>query len=184
MSAPQNLTSLAPPLETSRLALRGHRLDDFCSCAALWANPIVTQYIGGKPLSEEEAWMRLLRYVGHWFLLGFGYWVVEEKATGKFLGEVGFAENQRDITPPLKGLLETGWVFAPGAHGQGFATESVLGALAWSDRHFPCTETACIIDPPNLPSLRVAQKCGYREIHRTAYKSEPVIVLVRQPAVG
>jgi RimJ/RimL family protein N-acetyltransferase len=46
----------APPLETARLELRAHRLDDFAACAAMWADPIVARYIGGKPLSEEETW--------------------------------------------------------------------------------------------------------------------------------
>ncbi len=94
-----------PVLETDRLTLRPHRLDDFQNCAALWADPIVTRFIGGKPLTEEEAWVRLLRYAGHWFLLGFGYWAIEEKASGKFLGEGGFQENHRDMRPCLKGIL-------------------------------------------------------------------------------
>src|SRR6266852_3653014 len=80
-----------PILETARLKLRGHRLGDFTNCAAMWADPGVTRYIGGKPLNEEESWTKLLRYVGHWSLLNFGYWVVEEKATGMYIGEIGFA---------------------------------------------------------------------------------------------
>src|ERR1700729_2426842 len=85
-----------PILETERLILRAHGIDDFVHSAAMWADPEVTRYIGGKPLSEEETWARLLRYVGHWSLLGFGYWVVEEKATGNFAGEIGFADYKRD----------------------------------------------------------------------------------------
>jgi RimJ/RimL family protein N-acetyltransferase len=77
-----------PILETERLRLRGHRLDDFVQCAAMWADRNVTRHIGGKPLTEEESWTRLLRYVGHWALLGFGYWVAEEKASGNFVGEI------------------------------------------------------------------------------------------------
>lgn len=181
MPASETRTLTIPVLETDRLTLRPHRLDDFPNCAAMWADANVTRFIGGKPLTEEESWVRLLRYVGHWFLLGFGYWVVEEKATGHFLGEVGFAENQRDIEPSLKGTLETGWVFLPRAHGKGFATEAVLAALRWSDLHFPSTKTTCIIDAPNLASFRVAEKCGYRELSRTAYKGESVILFSREP---
>src|SRR5258708_14997121 len=169
----------APLLETERLRLRGHRLGDFAQCAAMWADPIVTRYIGGKPLTEEESWARLLRYVGHWLLLGFGYWVVEEKATGNYLGEAGFAEHQRDLQPSIKGIPEIGWVFFPDAHGKGFATEAIRAALAWSDQHFPSPKTACIIDTLNLPSLRVAEKCGYRELQHSTYHGQPIIVFVR-----
>ena len=37
-----------PVIETERLILRGHRLDDFEGLAAMWADPEVTRYIGGK----------------------------------------------------------------------------------------------------------------------------------------
>ena len=100
---------MIPVLETERLKLRGHRLDDFPACAAMWADPAVTRHIGGKPLSNEESWTKFLRYFGHWALLGFGYWVVEEKATGNFAGEVGFADYKRNIDPPLNSP-EMGWV--------------------------------------------------------------------------
>src|SRR5271157_4057024 len=118
-----------PVLETERLKLRGHRLDDFTASAAMWADPNVTRHIGGKPLSEEEAWTKFLRYVGHWALLGFGYWVVEEKATGNFVGEIGFADYKREMQSPVKELPEIGWVLAAWAHGKGYATEAAQAAI-------------------------------------------------------
>ena len=168
-----------PELETERLRLRGHRLEDFGHCAELWGDAAVTKYIGGKPLSGEEVWARLLRYVGHWALLGFGYWVIEEKSSGAFLGEGGFAELRRDIEPSLNGMLETGWVFLPGAQGKGYATEAVLAMHAWRDLHFPEKQVACIIDVPNVASLRVAEKCGYRETARTSYHGASIVVMKR-----
>ena len=182
MPAPESLTTTVPILETSRLKLRAHCLADFPNCAKLWADPVVTQFITGKPLTEEESWARLLRYVGHWLLLGFGYWVVEEKATGNYLGEAGFAEHQRDLQPSIKGIPEIGWVFFPHAHGKGFASEAVRAALVWSDQQLPSTKTVCIINTSNLPSLRVAEKCGYRELQRTTYYGRPIIIFVRGPS--
>jgi RimJ/RimL family protein N-acetyltransferase len=167
-----------PVLESERLKLRGHRLDDFVHSAPMWADPEVTRYIGGKPLTEEESWARFLRYVGHWSLLGFGYWLVEEKATGNFIGEVGFADYKRDL-PALKGLPEIGWVISPQASGKGYATEAVHAAVAWGDTRFPSAQTACIIDPDNLASIRVAEKCGYRQSQLTAYKGHPTVMFVR-----
>jgi len=71
-----------PVLQTDRLILRGHGIEDFKHCAALWADPLVTRYITGTPLSREECWSRLLRNAGHWTMLGFGYWIAEEKRSG------------------------------------------------------------------------------------------------------
>jgi RimJ/RimL family protein N-acetyltransferase len=180
-SMPSSLQSLGtvPVLETERLVLRGHALEDFADCLALWTDPEVTRFIGGKPSTREEVWARLLRYVGHWALLGFGYWVVAEKATGRFLGEVGFADFRREIEPSLEGVPEIGWVLAPHSHGRGYATEAVRAAIAWGEGHFGPVRTACIIAPENGPSIRVAEKTGYREVRRTDYKGNPTIMFMR-----
>jgi len=169
-----------PVLESERLRLRGHGLRDFAACAAMWGDPVVSRQLGRKPFTEEESWTRLLRYVGHWSLLGFGYWVVEEKTSGKFAGEVGFADYKRDMQSPVKGLPEIGWVLPAWAHGKGYATEAAKAALRWGDEHFSPPRTTCIISPENVASIRVAEKCGYRDLQLTLYKGQPTIVFARE----
>ena len=95
--------------------------------------PIVVRYIGGKPLTAEETWAKVLRYAGLWSLLGFGYWALEEKATARFIGELGFADFRRNIQPSLDGVPELGWALVSRAHGKGYATEAVRAAIAWGD---------------------------------------------------
>ena len=179
MPSPSPPAVQVPVLETERLRLRGHRLDDFLPSATMWADPLVTRHIGGKPFTQEESWTRLLRYVGHWALLGFGYWVVEEKATGRFAGEVGFANYKRDLDQAIKDTPEIGWVCAAAFHGKGYATEAARAAIAWGDTHFGPSSTFCLIHPENLPSIRVAQKCGYREFQLTMYRGHPTLVFIR-----
>lgn len=164
-----------PIIETERLLLRAHCLDDFESLAAMWADPEVTRFIGGKPSPRDESWARLLRYCGHWKLLGFGYWAVELKGEPGLVGDVGFADWKRDITPSLEGTPEAGWVFSPKVHGRGVASEAVEAAHAWGDRHFGGKATCCIVNPENQASIRVAEKFGYREVARTAFKGSDVI---------
>jgi RimJ/RimL family protein N-acetyltransferase len=179
MLSPVRRAFEVPVLETTRLRLRGHQLDDFAACSAMWTDPIVTRYIGGKPFSQEEVWTRLLRYVGHWAWLGFGYWALEEKASGEFVGELGFGDFKRDIQPSLKDIPELGWALVSRDHGKGYATEAVRAAIAWGDEHFGQRRTACIIHPENLASIHVAEKCGYQELQRTTYKNHEVIVYER-----
>ena len=64
----------APVLRTERLELRAHRREDFEALAALWADPEVTRFIGGKPASAQDSWFRLMRYMGMWPLLFCGEW--------------------------------------------------------------------------------------------------------------
>jgi RimJ/RimL family protein N-acetyltransferase len=172
-------------LDTERLTLRVHRLEDFPDTLAMWSDPVVTRYIGGKPSTEEEAWQRLLRYAGHWTLLGYGFWALRERGTARFLGEAGFINGRRAIEPPFGDALEVGWALVPAAHGKGFATEAVRAVLGWGETHFgKDRRMVCMIDPGNLASVRVAQKVGFREYARTTYKGEPTIVFERQASAG
>ncbi len=167
-----------PTLQTGRLRLRGYRLDDFAACAAMWADPNVTRFIGGRPLSAEESWSRLLRYAGHWTMLGYGYWVVEEISSGDFVGEVGFAQWHREISPPIQ-VPEAGWVLNTSAHGKGYATEALALALDWVGTCLRAAHTACLIHPDNRASIRVAAKCGYREAMHVVYRDQPAILFER-----
>ena len=147
---------MVPILESERLRLRGHTLEDFAPGCVMWT--------------------RLLRYVGHWQLLDYGFWVVTDKVSGAFLGEVGFADFKRDFTPAL-GVPEIGWALMPHAHGKGVATEAVQAALIWGDQRWP--RTACLISPENTPSIRVADKCGYRPYAHITFAGTPTTLFER-----
>ncbi|NKN36734.1 GNAT family N-acetyltransferase [Agrobacterium sp. a22-2] len=171
--------SAVPVLETARLRMRGHEVRDFEASASMWTDERVIRFITGKPSTRAESWSRLLRYIGHWQALSFGYWVVEDRETGAFLGEVGFADFKRDIVPPLDGIPEIGWALVPSAHGRGIATEAVTAALQWADRHIAGSHTVCLFDPEHTASLRVAEKAGYVHKADAVYFGNPTLVMER-----
>jgi RimJ/RimL family protein N-acetyltransferase len=173
-----SVISTVPVVETPRLRLRGHHRGDFEQAVALWASPSVYRFIGGKARTREETWARLLRYAGHWLWMKYGFWAVEEKATGGFIGEVGYAEQMRELEPSLVGLPEMGWVLAPQFHGRGYAREAVQAAQSWFAQHHARKPTCCIIDPDNLRSIHLAQKCGFREWQRAIYQQQPILVFL------
>ena len=152
-----------PTLETERLTLRAHTLANFEDSAAMWADQEVVARISGVPSTAAESWSRLLRYIGHWQALGYGYWVIESKLDGTFLGEAGLADYHRDSRPSVHGKPEAGWALKTSAQGQGLATEAVTAVMAWADavlaKEFPM---ACaIFDPAHAASVRVAEKVGF-----------------------
>ena len=168
-----------PVLETARLRLRAHRIEDHAARTAMLADPEVTRYLGGRPLTGEEVWRRLLQFIGLWNLLGYGYWAVEEKDTGRYVGDIGFADFHRDMQPSLAGMLEFGWVLAAHSHGKGYASEAVAAGTAWGEQHFGALRAVCIIAPENLASIRVAEKAGFTLWQETTYHDAPILVFSR-----
>jgi RimJ/RimL family protein N-acetyltransferase len=171
-----------PVLETARLRLRAHGLDDFDACVAMWSDPAITRFTIGAPSPPAQTWKRILSYRGHWALLGFGYWAVEEQATGRYIGDIGFAEHKRDIQPSIAGIPELGWALISEAHGKGYATEALQAAVEWGDGRFGDAETVCIINPDNHASFRVAEKLGYTEVRRALHGDHAVVVFFRHAA--
>lgn len=165
-------------IETERLILRAHTREDFEDVAALWASEISVRYTLGRPSTREETWARLHRYAGHWALLGYGYWAWVLKAGGRYVGEGGFADFKREMTPAIE-APEHGWALAPWAHGQGYACEALSAQLRWAEAYFGRGDFQCIIAPANAPSLKLAAKLDYREEARTTYKDSPTILMRR-----
>ena len=175
---PRGVLAAAPVLKTDRLILRAHTLADFAGCFILWSDPDVTRFIGGRPSTAEEIWSRMLRYAGHWQLLGYGYFVVTDRETGTIIGECGLANFHRDIEPSLGDTPEAGWVLLPQYQRRGLAREALTAVLAWADTA-KMPRTVCMVDPENRASLRLATSVGYAEYARTTYKDSPSILLER-----
>lgn len=173
--------SAAPEITTARLRLRAHRPSDLPTCHAIWSDPEVVRYIGGRPSNVEETWRRMLTYAGLWSLLGFGYWAVEEKQSGAHIGDIGLAEFERDLQPSLRGMLEFGWVLARAAHGNGYATEAVGAIDAWRHAYLPGRRAVCIIAPDNRASIHVAEKSGFQLWCEATYHGEATVVMTHPP---
>jgi RimJ/RimL family protein N-acetyltransferase len=172
----------APVLQTDRLILRPHGVQDFDHVAALWGDPQVVKYIGGTPISREQSWARLLRYMGHWQALGYGYWAVCDRSSGEFLGEVGFAKYCREITPLLPDVPEAGWVLAAKAHGRGLASEAVACIHHWADQTQGWGQTVAIFAPEHAASQHIAAKQGYQTFGEARYLDDPILIMSRKSA--
>lgn len=163
-------------LETERLVLAPHTVADFPDMAALWADAAVVSAIGLEVAGPVQTWARLLRFAGLWPLLGYGYWAVRERATGRFVGDLGFGDFHREVTPSISGLPEAGWVLAGAAQRHGYAREAMGAALAWLDQRFE--RSVCLIAPDNGRSLTLAAVLGYG--HRTVARIDDRDTLLLQ----
>ncbi len=166
-------------IETPRLLLRPHGLADVEPLHRIFTDPLARRFIAAPPPSREDVWNRILRYAGHWTLLGFGMFAVLDKATGRFLGEVGLADFGRGLGETFDGLPEAAWIFDPAIHGRGYAFEAATAAHRWFDGKDARSRTVCIIGPDNGPSLGLAAKLGYAAFGQAPYKGVDVTMLER-----
>lgn len=170
----------APTLATARLVLRPFRESDIEAQARTMADPGIVRHLGGTPFAREDAWRRLLCAPGLWALLGYGYWAVVEREGGAYVGQIGFADFKRDMTPNIEGLPEMGWILAPDMHGKGYATEAVGAAIAWADAVLKAPELTAIIDHANTPSIRVAEKNDFSIREEATYRGAPILLFRRR----
>ena len=105
-------------------------------------------------MTRELAWRALSMEAGHWTLMRFGRWVLEEKSTGNPVGicglwnPEGFPEN------------ELGWDLFEGATGKGYATEAGMAARAYAYEVLGWNTLVSMIDKDNHASKRVATRLG------------------------
>jgi RimJ/RimL family protein N-acetyltransferase len=170
----------APVLETARLILRPFQADDADAQAAMMGDAQVMRHIGGQGLTREEAWRKLLCGAACWNLFGWGYWAVERRADGEMIGQIGFADFKRGVTPAIENIPEMGWLFAADAGGKGHATEAGLAALEWIDSAVVADEVVAIIDAANAASIRVAEKLGFDRREDARYKGAPILLFRRR----
>jgi RimJ/RimL family protein N-acetyltransferase len=144
-------------IETERLILRVPRIEDFERYAELLGDEEAARYIGGH-LPRAAAWRRFLQMPGAWVVQGFAMFSVEEKGTGRWLGQTG--PWKPDGWPGN----EVGWSFHPDAWGRGYATEAATAAMDWAFDTLGWDSVIHCIDPANVPSQKLAQRLGSRNL--------------------
>lgn len=148
--APTTIT--IPTLETERLFLRALRAEDVEDEKAFFQTE--RSHMVGGPLPREQVWRVVAAMIGHWALRGFGFWALEEKTTGRYLGRVGLWQ------PEGWPDREIGWTLMEHAEGNGFAREAALAARAHAYDTLGWTTAISLIRVGNLRSEALARRLG------------------------
>ncbi|MCZ7851592.1 GNAT family N-acetyltransferase [Agrobacterium salinitolerans] len=168
-------------VETARLVLRPHAIEDEALYCSFWGADVrpIPGVSSIAPLDPELAFARLLRFIGHWSVFGFGPFVVEEAATGRIVGEVGLAHMRRGNGADFDTAPEAMWKIDRDLTGKGAASEAVQAALGWFDTAGISSRVVCMIDPLNTPSLAIAARFGFRPFRETTFRKSPVRLFER-----
>lgn len=148
-------------IETPRLIIRPYTLDDFQPYYAMLSDPAVYERLESGPLFEENSWSRMLFLIGHWHCFGYSIFAVCDRLTGEYVGETGLAVRRRGLGPDLD-YDEAAWTFIHAVHGKGMALEAAKAIHDWHEAKYQRRRTVCMISPGNRPSIRLAEKLGYR----------------------
>lgn len=161
-------------IETERLLLRQWRETDFEAFAQFWAHSATTAHVGG-PIPRDEAWRRMLYFIGHWQLRGFGFFVVEDRATGEMAGYCG-AQLPLDKSEP-----EVGWGIFRQFQGNGYATEATRAALNFAFDKLGWNTAISLIADDNVASQAVARKLGAALERHVDFRGTPCGVFRHSP---
>ncbi|WP_353958823.1 GNAT family N-acetyltransferase [Vibrio ostreicida] len=89
---------------------------------------------------------------------GWGFWAVELKATGQFIGFVGLHHQDQASGIPFTPFIEVGWRLASEFWGKGYATEAAKKALEFAFEHLSAPCVYAFTASLNKPSQRVMSK--------------------------
>lgn len=144
-------------LETERLLLRQWKEDDFRPFAEMGSDEQVMEFfpslLDGK---ESEALGRAIQGLIH--AQGWGFWAVESKETGAFMGFIGLHIPSAAL--PFSPCVEVGWRLARPFWGKGYATEGADASLRFGFSTLGLTEIVAFTSILNAKSMNVMRKLG------------------------
>ncbi len=110
-------------------------------------------YMGG-PVAEAAAWGMFCHDVAQWSLMGHGSLMIESRADGTCIGQVGINSG------PLFPEHELGWLLYPGFEGQGYALEAATELRRWGFEVLGLQTLVSYIHRDNEKSRRLAERLG------------------------
>jgi RimJ/RimL family protein N-acetyltransferase len=169
-------------IETERLILR--QIDperDFEPWAKAMANENTVRYLGTKPMSRAEAWRSMAMAIGHWSIRGYGFFSLQHKVSGDWIGRVGPWYPEGWPAP------EVGWTISPDHLRQGYATEAAFAAVRYALETLHWPQVIHVIMEGNEASFAVARKIGstlVREQQGLPGVTEEKVLIFGQSAGG
>ena len=145
-------------IETQRLILRRWREEDREPYAAMSADPEVMYWLGQVPMTREQSDARIERFEAQFDQLGHGFFALEAKTDGAFLGFAALAPIPPG--PPRPEGYEIGWRLARQAWGNGFATEAAIALLDHGFEQLRLPEIVSFTALTNLRSQAVMERIG------------------------
>ena len=146
-------------LDSPRLRLRGWRDGDLDPLGEMCADPRVMRYFPAL-LSRDECAAAMARWRMHFARHGFGFWALERKGDGRFIGLTGLAWSRLDL--PFCPAVEIAWRLVHDQWRQGLAREAAQASLACAFEQLQLPEVVAYTAAINEPSRQLMRALGMR----------------------
>lgn len=148
-------------VQTPRAIVRHATRDDAAFILKLVNEPGWLRFIGDRDVHDLDAARAYIdeRLLVNYDKLGFGMYVVNNKASNTPIGLMGFVKRETLDAPDI------GYAVSETQQGKGYAFEvcSALINYGWSNLGFDKLYGYCL--PDNAPSIRILEKLGMRYQH-------------------
>jgi len=158
---------MSTALATERLRLRRPVPGDATAAAELVTDPEVMRFLGGDVVPQERVGTVVERWIRRWEDNGIGFFVVERRADGAFLGRVGLSiwdvRSWTHATLAGAGRYaqpELGWALVRAHWGRGYATEAAAAVRDWALEQRDIRRLISLVAPDNFASAAVARRLG------------------------
>ncbi|AEE66287.1 GNAT family acetyltransferase [Bordetella pertussis] len=170
------MTNMRQVLKTDRLVLEPQSMARFDQWFAMERQ---RDEAGHRDLTEDQAWLRLCARQGMWDAYACGFYYLLDPVSGEMRGEAGFQFRRRGFGPGFDNHPEAAWAVASAHQGRGLAAEAMQALLAHHDRSSGRQRVVALIARSNLPSLRLAERLGFRGYSDVAFDGAAHLLLER-----
>jgi RimJ/RimL family protein N-acetyltransferase len=153
-------------LDTARLRLRQWCDEDLGPFARLNADPEVMAFFPSR-LERAASDAMASRIRGAIAERGWGFWAVEERASGVFIGFIGLQPPAARL--PFSPCIEIGWRLARAYWGKGYATEGARASLRAGFEQLGLGEIVSFTALGNRRSRAVMERLGMLEDAQAAF---------------
>ena len=167
----------ALPLLTERLRLRPLCHEDLDELCRVYTDPRVERFIGTH--TREQVRAELDYEVHHQAEFGWALWGLEERSTGRFIGDCGL--RPLEMRGPE---IELGYDLHPDFWGRGLATEAAQAAIGLAFSRFAIDHVIAVVKADHVASRRVLEKCGLSQVGERMAYGELLLVYEILPPVA
>lgn len=154
---------------TRRLRLRPLQGVDLDALAEIYQHPDVARWIGPHTRQDVEA--EIARHITYQAKFGWSFWAVEDRATGRLIGDCGLQPLEHRGPE-----IELGYDFHPDAWGRGIATEAAQAVMQQALGPLGLDRVVAVVKPDHLASQRVLVKAGLHNAGtRVAYGEQMLL---------